>query len=152
MTDRNEGRTKLVDERIKRIEYRMEKEYVFDEAGDVVVSMQADLVWVLKEHASLIHEISVLRQLLDDKDGTLALETIEQQEGENVSLRAENEAVMMAANSLLGLIDCLGGRMSLDDAGPDRKSLAELVDYPDYMNKKIALLAQQEQDGTDTAL
>ena len=55
MTDRNEGRTKLVDERIKRIEYRMEKEYVFDEAGDVVVSMQADLVWVLKELASLIH-------------------------------------------------------------------------------------------------
>ena len=52
-------------------------------------------------------------------------------------LSAELDEVKLAANSLLGLIDCLGGRMSLDDAGSDRKSLAELVDYPEFMNRKI---------------
>ena len=41
-----------------------------------------------------------------------------------------------AAISLLGLIDCLGGRYSLDDAGPDRKNLAELVNYPDVLGGK----------------
>lgn len=60
-------------------------------------------------------------------------------------LKEKNEALKMAANSLLGLIDCLGGRMSLDDAGSDRKNLAELVDYPDYMNKKLALLTGEDE-------
>ena len=60
-------------------------------------------------------------------------------------LEEKNEALMMAANSFLGLIDCLGGRGSLDDAGPDGKNLAELCDYPDYMNKKIALLADTKE-------
>ena len=69
---------------------------------------------------------------------TWALEYIAQ-------LEAETEALMMAANSFLGLIDCLGGRGSLDDAGPDGKNLAELCDYPDYMNKKIALLADTQE-------
>lgn len=54
------------------------------------------------------------------------------------ALYDDYEELLMSANSLLGLIDCLGGRWSLDDAGPDRKNLAELVDYPDYMKKKIA--------------
>lgn len=62
------------------------------------------------------------------------------------TLKTENEAVLDAANSLLGLIDCLGGGFSIDDAGPDRKTLAKLVDYPNHMNKKLALLTE-EQDG-----
>ena len=45
-------------------------------------------------------------------------------------LQADNDAIRLAANSLLGLIDCLGGGRDLDDAGPDRKQLAELVNYP----------------------
>lgn len=52
----------------------------------------------------------------------------EQLEEENETLKRENKGLMMAANSFLGLIDCLGGRGSLDDAGPDGKNLAELVD------------------------
>lgn len=48
-------------------------------------------------------------------------------------LEAENERLRKAANSLLGMIDCLGGRWSLDNAGPDRKNLAELVNYPDAL-------------------
>lgn len=50
-------------------------------------------------------------------------------------LEAELEELKLAANSLLGLIDCLGGRWSLDDAGPDRKQLAELVDYPKFLEE-----------------
>ena len=53
------------------------------------------------------------------------------------ALEAENEQLKDSANSLLGLIDCLGGRSSLDDAGPDRKNLSDLADYPNHMNRKI---------------
>ncbi|KKL81758.1 hypothetical protein LCGC14_1991520 [marine sediment metagenome] len=51
-------------------------------------------------------------------------------EADNAALQRQVEKVRLAANSLLGLIDCLGGGRDLDDAGPDRKQLAELVDYP----------------------
>ena len=46
----------------------------------------------------------------------------------------ENARLIRASNSLLGLIDCLGGAWSLDDAGPDRKHPAELVNYPEYFD------------------
>lgn len=49
---------------------------------------------------------------------------------EKEQLEIDNAALRLAANSLLGLIDCLGGGRDLDDAGPDRKQLAELVNYP----------------------
>lgn len=53
-------------------------------------------------------------------------------------LDTEVKQLQEAANSLLGLIDCLGGRRSLDDAGPDRKNLAELVNYPDMNPDKVS--------------
>ena len=45
-----------IKERIRRIKYRIEKEYVFDEVGDVGVSMQADLVWTIEALAKLEEE------------------------------------------------------------------------------------------------
>lgn len=69
------------------------------------------------------------------------------------TLTAEDDALLDAANSLLGLIDCLGGGFSLDDAGPDRKTLAKLADYPNHMNKKLALLTREEnRDGETDAV
>lgn len=57
-----------------------------------------------------------------------------------IALRLEQEKervgeLKIAVASLLGLIDALGGAGSLDDAGPDRKKLAELIDYPAILDE-----------------
>jgi len=57
-----------------------------------------------------------------------------------IALKLEKERertgeLKIAAASLLGLIDALGGAGSLDDAGPDRKQLAELIDYPAILDE-----------------
>ena len=68
------------------------------------------------------HEVSVLRQLLDD-DGTLALKTIEQQEREIIQLKAENERleqVELGARSALiwyqrQFPDCIKATVTLNE-------------------------------------
>lgn len=57
-----------------------------------------------------------------------------------IAMRLEEEKervgeLKIAVASLLGLIDALGGAGSLDDAGPDRKNLAELIDYPAILDE-----------------
>ena len=41
------------------------------------------------------------------------------------------------ARSLLLLIDALGGRGGLDDAGPDRKLLAEVIGYEEELKEPM---------------
>ena len=51
-----------INERIERIKKRIKKEYVFDEAGGVVIDMKNDLIWAVKAVAQLEAELLAHRE------------------------------------------------------------------------------------------
>ena len=114
-----------MNERIERIKKRIEKEYVFDEEGDVVVSMQADLVWSIEQLIQLEDEkaktqqqnermrdwfakrtglgsnrlLSVYMNAIDTR-----LNEYETLKGENEALKKENLAVYKKIDKLDALL------------------------------------------------
>ena len=53
----------------EQIEKRLAKDYVFDEAGDVVVGWHTDMRWLLSEIATLKQALTLIGDIGYDYDG-----------------------------------------------------------------------------------
>ncbi len=126
------------------------KEY--DEVWDYVEQLEKALKYCQDDKVVMRNETDVLKRDLSDSSAQIILDndTIQrlqaelaahkENEGDECPLCAceeERDALVRASLSLLMLIGALGGEWTLDNAGPDRKQLAELVNYPEATRKEI---------------